>query len=150
MPRRANLTTGSDILRRKRSRILLNNAVLNTANDNIDILDDSFKCALNLIPRNFQPFYCGPLNMRCSFCTARHFKSEVTLGDTQSFTLCCHNSKVILPPYTQNTFFENLWKGLSSTDNSVKHRSKNYFQNIRSYNASFAMVSSEAKISDTV
>lgn len=71
MPRRANLTTGSDILRRKRSRILLNNAVLNTANDNIDILDDSFKGALNL-QRNYQHFLLRPVKyaMFLLYCKA--------------------------------------------------------------------------------
>jgi len=57
---------------------------------------------------------------------------------------------VCLPPLTQNHFFNNLYTGLSSHDELDKRQSTNYFNNIRNYNSSFAMISSEAKIDESV
>ena len=43
-----------------------------------------------------------------------------------------------------------MYDGLTSNEPSMKRKSTNYFENIRKHNSSFAMVSSEPKISDTV
>lgn len=116
----------------------------------IEQLSDTFKIALNLIPSNFCCFDCGEMDLRCIFCNARHFKGEITMRDVNKFTLCCHKGKVALPAFTENNFFKQLFDGVSSSDNIVKMRSKNYFENIRSYNSAFAMISSEAKIDERV
>ena len=159
MPRHRTLTGRSERQRRRNiySRESQNdnrpNANLNSVNsiqnDEI-ILRDTFKCALNVIPRNFNTFDCGLMHLQCRFCNAKHFESEVTLGERTAFTSCCHKGKAILPALSQNEYFKSLYDGLTSNEPSIKRKSKNYFENIRKYNSSFAMVSSEAKISDTV
>ena len=73
--------------------------------------------------------------------------SEVTLGDRTAFTSCCHKGKAILLPLSQNEYFKSLYDGLISNEPSIKSKSKNCFENIPKYNSSFAMVSSEAKVS---
>lgn len=152
MLRRAT-TTGRVERRRDRINKRLQRSAVNengTNNNPIDNLDGSFKCALNSIPRNFNSYSCGSMSLRCAFCSAKHFQAEVTLRNTQSFPLCCHKGKIDLSTLGQNTLFKNLCDGLFSNDNSIKRRSKNYFENIRSYNSAFAMVSSEAKLSNTL
>lgn len=121
----------------------------NTNDTEVELLDN-FRCALNEIPSNFKCYDVGPMNFVCRFCSALHFESEITANDRDRFTSCCHKGKVDLLPLAQNDFFQALFDGLTSTDQSIKRRSQNYFDNIRQYNAAFAMVSSEAKIADTV
>ena len=150
MPRRATLTGRVERLRNRSILNVVSSRVQDEADDMIDVLEDSYKCALNVVPCTFHSSYLGSLEMCCLFCSAKHFRSEVTLRNTQTFTLCCHKGKVVLPSPTQNLFFKQLWEGLSSNDISLKNRSKNYFQNIRSYNSSFAMVSSETKLSENI
>lgn len=139
------------------ARSVLNNNYINIisnsnriVDDGIDVLNDSFKCELNLVPRYFESFDCGSLELICRFCNAKSFNSEITQGDRNAFSLCCHKGKVNIALPSRNQFFEELYNGLNSNDRIVKKRSKNYFDNIRSYNSSFAMVSSEAKILDTI
>ena len=50
----------------------------------------------------------------------------------------------MLPALSQNEYFKSLYDGLTSNEPSIKRKSKNYFENIRKYNSSFAMVSLEA------
>lgn len=64
------------------------------------------------------------------------------------FTMCCEKGKVKLTPYKQSDFFNKLYENLTSTDANEKAIAKNYFENIRSYNAAFSMVSSEARIDE--
>lgn len=146
MPRGATLTGRIERARRRQIAHLRRSLFEIVRTDGISEFRDAYKAALNIIPRNFEPFSIGPMNMRCMHCSAKHFKSETTLKDTNAFYLCCHKGKVVLPPLTQNSFFENICKGLSSSNILIKKRSKNYFQNIRSFNSSFAMVSSEANL----
>lgn len=159
MPRRRTLT-GRDERQRNRFGVAnhrrenVNNVIdRNNDNDNdngVDILSDSFKVALNLIPRNFDSYSLGCMNLICRFCGSKHFASEITSGDRNAFTSCCHKGKVFLRPLTQNVFFNQLYDNLRSIIPDVRARSKNYFDNIRKYNSSFAMVSSEAQVADTV
>lgn len=149
MPRHRTLTRRSERQsRRDRYSSTLNdrpNVNLNSLQNDEIIFIDSFKCALNIIPRIFNSFDCGLMHLQCRFCNAKHFESEVTLGDRTAFTSCCHKSKAILPALSQNDFFKSLYDGLISNEPLIKSRSKNYFENIRKYNSSFAMVSSEVK-----
>lgn len=154
MPPRRTLTGRVGRLRdrqRHRQSVSNNN---NTTDNNIDIvpiiLVDNFKCALNPLPINFASHDCGQMNLRCRHCEALHFESEITMSDRDSFSLCCHKGKAVLPPLTQNAFFNQLYEGLRSNDHAIKNRSKNYFDNIRSFNSSFAMISSEAQFDDSV
>lgn len=159
MPRVRNLTARLERReRRSRSNTVANNDEHNDILDFgrsqnldlIDILNDNFKDASNVVPRNFDSFDCGPMELICRFCQAKHFNSEVTQRDMNAFTVCCHKGKVSLLPLTENDFFNDLFNGLSSNDSNVKRRSKNFFENIRSFNSAFAMVSSEAKIDNAV
>lgn len=143
MPRRRTLTGRSERNReRQRQR--------NIINDVSHILVDNFKCALNHLPGNFVSHDCGEMNLRCKHCNAYHFESEITMNHKDSFSLCCHKGKSVLPPLTQNEFFNNLYEGLRSNDQQIKNQSKNYFDNIRSFNSSFAMISSEVQIDESV
>lgn len=119
----------------------------NNAN-NVDVLINSYKVALNLIPRNFESFNCGGLSLRCMYCRALNFQSEITQRSNEAFTLCCHKGKVNLPPISQNIFIENMIKNIDNDDPQIKRRSKNYMTNIRAFNSAFAMVSAEAKLSN--
>lgn len=157
MPRRRTLTGRSErernrnaqFQRDEQNRVMRRN--VNRVNDHmIDILSDRFKIAVYLVPRNFESYHIGSMDVLCNSCNAKHFTSEITGQDRHLFTLCCHKGKVHLPPLAQNAFFNGLYYGLSSADQTVKERSKNYFDKIRSYNSAFAMISSEAKVSDTM
>lgn len=150
MPRRVRVSGRVERRNRRDSMRSLRVVIANPSNESDpQNLVDSYKVALVYPIRDFVSHKCGSLNLCCSLCGAKHFQSEVTRRNTQAFTSCCHKGKVNLPPLTQNRFFQSLCEGLYSTDVAIKRRSKNYFQNIRSYNSSFAMVSSEAKLSDT-
>ncbi|XP_065362023.1 uncharacterized protein LOC135955598 [Calliphora vicina] len=89
------------------------------------------------------------MDKECIKCNAKHFSSEVTNRDNDVFTLCCHKGKVVLHPLIQNELFKSLYDGLSSNNVDIKRKSRNYFNNIRQYNSAFAMVSTEAHLSDT-
>lgn len=119
-------------------------------NNQIDILSDSFKIALNLVPKNFVSYSLGPMNFICRCCNAKHFESEITSGDRDVFSSCCHKGKVFLAPLSQNAFFNELYENLTSSDPQLSRKSRNFFDNIRNFNASFAMVSSEANVDDRV
>lgn len=138
--------------RRRRERNF--HRIDNSENDDDDFihvtLTNEFKCALNIVPINFLSYNCGPMNLQCIHCNAYHFSSEITSRDRNSFALCCHKGKAVLPPLRQSPFFKSLYEGLRSDVAVIKRRSRNYFENIRSFNSSFAMVSSEAKIDDAV
>ncbi|KAJ8931616.1 hypothetical protein NQ314_015448 [Rhamnusium bicolor] len=41
--------------------------------------------------------YLGPLTLMCRFCSALHFRAELTTRD--DYTKCCQNNKVILPAF---------------------------------------------------
>lgn len=157
MPRRRTLTGRTERGRdrdaqysRRRRNVNMNDNIVNN-DDNLFVnLVSGFKCAWNEIPYNFNSFHCGLLNLTCTHCRAKHFNGEITRGSRNSFTLCCHKGKVFLTPYTHNSFFKNFYDGLVSTNNGIKRKSKNYFENIRSYNSAFAMISSEAQVNEEV
>lgn len=115
-----------------------------------DFTIETYKIAFTCELTAFQTIHLGTMDCVCSFCGAIHFQSEKTAANNNSFSLCCHKGKVKLDNFPQNDFFENLFNGLTSNNAAIKKRSKNYFQNIRSYNAAFAMISSEAEIDQSV
>lgn len=145
MPRQRTLSGRIERERNRRGEYLRRSRNVNTSvDDNLNVaLIDTFKSALNAVPANFLSSTCGMMNIRCIFCNALHFEGERTGGDLNKFSLCCHKGKVVVPPLTQNPFFNSLYDGLKSSDRVIKKRSKNYFDKIRSYNSSFAMISSE-------
>lgn len=108
-----------------------------------------FKCALQQPPEDFT-FNLGLLDNRCISCSAYNFKAEQTSGDRRTFSLCCHKGKVILPPLRVSPIIQRLLENRASTDLFQKRMSVNYIENIRSFNASFAMVSSECHLDDSV
>ena len=81
----------------------------NVQNEEV-ILRDTFKCTWNVIPKVFCSYDCGLMDLECRFCNAKHFESEVTLGDRTAFTSCCHKGKAILPPLSQNEYFKSYFK----------------------------------------
>lgn len=149
MPQRTTLTGRVERRRRRDVRGGPAFRLLENICSSVDNLDDSFKSALNLIPRNFESFHLGEMSFRCSSCGAKHFQAEMTCRDGNLFSLCCHKGKVSLLDLTVNPLLRSLCQGISSADVLIKRRSQNYLQNIRSYNSSFAMVSSEVQIADS-
>lgn len=136
-----------DTIRRRSARTA--HVVDNNNNDDNSFVE-SFRSALNFFPRNFRFHNLGPMDKICIYCNARHFEMEITGGDENKFTLCCHKGKVQLDPLSQNLFFNSFYDNLSSSNPSVRGQAKNYFEQIRKYNAAFAMISSECKFDSRV
>lgn len=132
-----------------RARINHRNRMRNVRQDVEEPNNDTYKRALRM-PAEALPFTIGPMNERCSICYARHFKAEATAGNNTSFKLCCHKGKVSLPNYTPSNYVQTLIEGINSPDRHTKEISKNYLDNIRSYNAAFAMISSESHLDESV
>lgn len=151
MPRvsRSRITQRARRRNAQSSRLSQTEATSNVTLPAADIaqpLADGFKCAINDNPLNVITSNLGGLTHRCIHCSAVHFKAEITCNDTQSFTLCCHKGKVHLPPLQQSPVMQTFFNGLNCEQVNVKERSQNFFDNIRSYNAAFAMASSEANL----
>lgn len=121
-----------------------NVANLNVLNEinviEINDLQGTFKCAHNFIPIQFRHFHLGEMSLMCQYCNSMNFRSEITSRHITKFKLCCHKGKVNLPPLQQNELLVSYYQNYDLIE------SKNYFENIRSYNSAFAMVSSEANI----
>lgn len=69
-----------------------------------------FKCALDVVPRNFITHDCGVMNLICKHCNAKHFASEISDNDKDEFTPCCGKEKFAIRGVTQNAF-----SGIAST-----------------------------------
>lgn len=82
----------------------------------------------------------GEMTLPCQKCGALHFQGEKR-GRGEGFSSCCHKGKVNLPAYRQSNYIQSL---LTGTD----RLSRNYKENIRSYNSALAMVSTRAKIEE--
>jgi virulence-associated protein VagC len=80
--------------------------------------------------------YLGPMNVKCNFCQALHFKSEKPRAN--QFSSCCSKGKVILSPLTEPN---DLYKSLFTGNNSA---SEHFLQNIRNYNSALAFASMSA------
>ncbi|KAJ8933521.1 hypothetical protein NQ314_013961 [Rhamnusium bicolor] len=82
--------------------------------------------------------YLGPLTLMCRFCSALHFRAELTTrGD---YIKCCQNNKVILPAFRpMPDLLRNLF-------NRTHPQSTNFKQNVLRYNYAFQFVSLEAKL----
>ncbi|UYV74978.1 hypothetical protein LAZ67_12001956 [Cordylochernes scorpioides] len=77
------------------------------------------------------------MNERCEFCNSLNF-----MGDRppdRKFSACCHKGKIDLPEQDYPEYLETLMNG-------VDHNSKNFMENIRSYNSSLAFASMGANI----
>lgn len=79
-------------------------------------------------------FSIGDMNVKCDFCSALHFKSELVNGH---FNNCCHNGLIKLP---EPKVHEDL-KNLFLTD-------RDFMNNIRNYNSAFAFASFSASRQD--
>ena len=66
--------------------------MMNTANrenyQDLNILQDLFKVALNIVPSNFSSMNVGQMKHLC-LCGAKHFANEKTLSNQDEFTMCC-------------------------------------------------------------
>jgi hypothetical protein len=80
---------------------------------------------------------CGTLDTMCNFCQAKHFRAEQATD--KLFTQCCQKGKVILEPIRVAPLLQDLMSG--------KHKhSKNFLENIRSFNSALAFASMGANI----
>ena len=77
--------------------------------------------------------YLGEMNYICSYCGAKHFKSE--LNQLNKFSSCCHNGKILLP---EDKMYPEILLNLFDDDNE---ESIFYRNNIREYNNAFAFAS---------
>ena len=80
----------------------------------------------------------GSMSFSCSFCDAKFWESEKLLASTKSylkFSLCCGQSKVVLPPLA--TPPDLLLHLLTATDS----RGKAFRDHIRSYNTALGFAS---------
>lgn len=83
--------------------------------------------------------YCGKMDIVCQSCGSKNFADEATGRNATSFTPCCKKGKIKLDPITVSLYIQNLMKG--------HHKeSKNFIENIRSFNSSLAFASTGAKI----
>ncbi|XP_021953640.1 uncharacterized protein LOC110850511 [Folsomia candida] len=76
----------------------------------------------------------GNMNVSCEFCNAINFLQERPVD--KKFTVCCNKGKLRIPNFEKN---EKLLTGKDPD-------SKNFMDNIRSYNSAFAFASVGAKI----
>ncbi|XP_073443103.1 uncharacterized protein [Dendrobates tinctorius] len=81
---------------------------------------------------------CGDMTHVCEHCEALHFVAEIPSDN--NFTLCCQKGKVHVHILQYPDVFTRLLKGQSEF-------SKNFMDNIRSINSSFAFASMGANIS---
>jgi hypothetical protein len=80
---------------------------------------------------------CGTLDTICNYCQAKHFRAEQP--SDKLFTQCCQKGKVILEPIRVAPLLQELMSG--------KHKhSKNFLENIRSFNSALAFASMGANI----
>ena len=86
------------------------------------------------------PHHLGDMTNMCTHCASRYFQEECT---TQGiFTKCCFQGKVTLPPVQlpPQTIVE-LFSGETAD-------SRHFLENIRHYNAAFAMASWNATLNE--
>ena len=82
--------------------------------------------------------YCGPMNVICGNCGGKNFKDEKPKDGL--FTHCCQKGKVKLDPLQP---VPDLIKNLMTANDPD---SKNFMENIRSYNSALAFASMGAQI----
>lgn len=63
---------------------------------NVDVLNDSFRIALDFVPRNFICFDCGTLNLIYLSFRGRHSALEIASSNSDSFSLCCYEYEVCI------------------------------------------------------
>lgn len=74
----------------------------------------------------------GQMNVECKFCKSLNFECEKPKDG--NFTYCCQKGKLQLKPINCTNFIKKLYMGND-------FRSKNFLNNIRSYNSAIAMAS---------
>lgn len=102
--------------------------------------------AINFVEDRVDQHNCGPLNIICNFCNAKHFIAE--RPSDKKFRSCCHKGKIKLPkPKNQNgdeiEYPEFLQSMLSDVSNPNRI---NFRENIRSYNSAVSFASMGAHI----
>ncbi|UYV67510.1 hypothetical protein LAZ67_5001019 [Cordylochernes scorpioides] len=81
---------------------------------------------------------CGLMSVICLYCESHNLLAERPLDG--KFTQCCQKGKVVLPQHKYPVLLEDLMK--------QRHQhSKNFLENIRSINSSFAFASMGAQVS---
>ncbi|KAJ8931617.1 hypothetical protein NQ314_015449 [Rhamnusium bicolor] len=99
---------------------------------------DGYLMAVERTLRGNDSSYLGPLTLMCRFCSALHFRAELTTRG--GYTKCCRNNYIILPallpiPNLLRNFF-----------NGTHQQSTNFKRNVLRYNYAFQFVSLEAKL----
>ncbi|KMQ87777.1 hypothetical protein RF55_12854 [Lasius niger] len=74
----------------------------------------------------------GQMNVECQFCKSLNFECEKSKDG--KFTYCCQKGKLKLKPINCPDFIKKLYMGNN-------YESKNFINNIRSYNSALAMAS---------
>jgi hypothetical protein len=82
--------------------------------------------------------YCGPLDVICESCQSKNFAKE--RPQDGKFTVCCQKGKVDLPKLNEPP---QLLKHLLTGEHPM---SKNFLENIRSFNSAFGFASMGAAI----
>ncbi|XP_059179144.1 uncharacterized protein LOC131958244 [Physella acuta] len=98
-------------------------------------------CNTALLYENFaedeiEESYLGAMSINCPFCYAKHFKNECSSN-------CCHKGTILLPDIKMHPYISNCMSG--SDPNS-----KNFMENIRSYNSAMAFASMGAQVDEAV
>lgn len=138
MPRRSQQRNITGQRRRDNIRQAVQN--LRSPNEELEQLVETCTYKIALTNARVQQHSLGEMLLKCQKCGALHFKDEQK-GRGEGFSSCCHKGKVNLPPYRESHYIQSLLNG-------ANHMSKNYKDNIRSYNSALAMVSTQAKIEE--
>ena len=83
----------------------------------------------------------GPMNLACRHCGALHFRSEITDGDEDQFSLCCNKGKVSNIPAIREppALLRDLYLGRHADDQAQR----SFLNDIHRLNCSFALASAK-------
>ncbi|XP_035713810.1 uncharacterized protein LOC118438127 [Folsomia candida] len=111
----------------------------NRANTSYRMLQMTVRLAIvdNLEESMVELHTMGEMNVLCEFCNAKHFANERPTD--KKFTVCCNKGKVKIPTFATHEYIKRLLIGQDPD-------SKNFMENIRSYNNAFAFASVGAQI----
>ncbi|TVU44908.1 hypothetical protein EJB05_04371 [Eragrostis curvula] len=114
------------------------------------------ECSTSLLDTNtryqstiFTPLYLGGPTQTCQYCGARFCSEERVRGvgsvASPVYNKCCKGGSIFLPPYRPPP--EPLLSLLNGQDQAL---SRHFYDNIRRYNAMFAMTSMGVKVIESI